>query len=188
MKTTFILKSLIGAFFIFLAYGSGEREVINYQEFTNDDFSELINEAGNNSVLYFNQKFKKDSKKNLYGGATKYYKVFDIELEIHSNGTAIYNKTQTIYGESQSESVKGKWNIVQTSSISDGCTGGESKCYLNLRFENGKERNPVLFFDEKAEYSGLVDCNESTRETNNISDWDDVNRGYMVIPFNTFYN
>ena len=62
MKTTFALKSLIAAFFIALAFGSGDskKEITNtkgnnYNQYTNADFSRLINTSGSNSVLNLKQ-------------------------------------------------------------------------------------------------------------------------------------
>jgi len=176
MKITFILKSIIGAFFIFLSYGSFETEVINFKEYSNEDFSDLIKTEGHSSVLYFNQTFQKNSKKNLYGGVTESYKIYNIELEVHPNGTFIYNNNLR-------QPVKGKWNIVQSNSIPYGCTGNESKCLLNLKFENGQERNPILYYDKKGGYFALIDC-----AIDGISDWEAVDRGIMIIPFDMFYN
>ncbi len=67
MKTTFILKSLIGAFFIFLAFGSDESEDVNLTNI--DEAQEYLNEVGKYHIeLPYGQ-----CKFSLNGNTIKYW-------------------------------------------------------------------------------------------------------------------
>lgn len=129
MKTTFLVKSLIAAIFITLAFGSGDskKETTNnkgnnYNQFTNADFSSLINASGRNSILNFKQTFEYNGIKAPAGFASKRRDSYTVKLDIHSNGTFTYKINQK-------PSLRGKWNIVQSNSIPDGCL----RCTLHLK-------------------------------------------------------
>lgn len=187
MKTTFVVKSLIAIFFIALAFGSGDskKEITsskgnNYNQFTNADFSNLINTSGHNSILNFKQTFEYNGIKSPAGFASKRSDSYTVKLDINSNGTFTYKINQK-------PSLRGKWNIVQSNSIPDGCLRSENpKCILNLKFDNGLERNPILFYDKRYKSSALLDCGDSQRKGYKVSDWDDINRGVLVIPYDEF--
>lgn len=187
MKTTFALKSLIAAFFIALAFGSGDSKKEtkntkgnNYNQFTNADFSRLINTSGRNSVLNFKETFEYSSFKTPAGFVSKSGETYTVKLDVYSNGGFTYKINQR-------QALRGKWNIVQSSNISSGCINKDKpKCILNLKFENGSERNPILYYNKKKCFSGLLDCGDSQRRGYNVSDWDDINRGVLVIPYDKF--
>ena len=186
MKTTFALKSLIAAFFIALAFGSGDSKKEtkntkgnNYNQYTNADFSRLINTSGRNS-LNFKQTFKYSNFKTPAGFVSKTGETYTVKLDVYSNGGFTYKINQR-------QALRGKWNIVQSNSIPSGCINKDTpKCLLNLKFENGRERNPILFFDKKRRFSGLLDCGDSQRRNYGKGDWDDINRGVLVIPYDEF--